>query len=290
MPKPPLRPMRRSAADEDDDDFFGRSIARDELSRISEGSREGGSLASSTFFSAASTSLLSSAAAGPLKLALLQQQQQQQQPHEHSGRLGAGGPSLRVGVAADSAAMAGGATSAAGGVSGIVAAGGSVVGTSSGSSVCGAETAGASPEQLKRMVKAFVEAGVRGQRIEALRRDGQPTSVVFRLSRQVDAFEIAAEAGRAAQRVDLNEVLSICTGGSDCSAELRDAMPIGLDARCTIVDLRDGRCLTLRFGSSQDASVFVQCMKLFVQEVVRERGVGAPHAASTAEAACGGGG
>mmetsp|Transcript_32445 Transcript_32445/g.58210 ORF Transcript_32445/g.58210 Transcript_32445/m.58210 type:complete len:353 (+) Transcript_32445:69-1127(+) len=61
------------------------------------------------------------------------------------------------------------------------------------------------PEALKRIVKAFVESGVRGRRAEALRGDGRPQQVVFRLSRQVDAFEVAPEGGRGAHSVALAE-------------------------------------------------------------------------------------
>ncbi|CAE7234225.1 unnamed protein product, partial [Symbiodinium pilosum] len=98
---------------------------------------------------------------------------------------------------------------------------------------------------LREIVKAFVEIGVRGRLVEALRGDGRPQPVVFRLSREVDAFEIGPEAGRG-HRVALTEVSAVYTGCSPRAKELAATMP-GLDASCAVVDLTDGRCLSLRF-------------------------------------------
>eukprot|EP00408_Alexandrium_pacificum_P030373 CAMPEP_0171291142 /NCGR_PEP_ID=MMETSP0790-20130122/71502_1 /TAXON_ID=2925 /ORGANISM="Alexandrium catenella, Strain OF101" /LENGTH=191 /DNA_ID=CAMNT_0011760861 /DNA_START=48 /DNA_END=620 /DNA_ORIENTATION=+ len=75
-----------------------------------------------------------------------------------------------------------------------------------------APAAGAEAEALRRTVKAFVELGVRGRRVEALRRDRQAQPVLFRLSRHVDAFEIVPEGGRASQRVHLGEVAGVYMG------------------------------------------------------------------------------
>merc|ERR1719171_2412356 len=124
-------------------------------------------------------------------------------------------------------------------------------------------------EVLRKTVKAFVESGVRGRRIEALRRDGKTQPVMFRLSRQVDAFEIAPEGGRASHTVHLTEVASVYRGNdARAQSDLASSLP-GLDAHCAVVDLRDGRCLTFRFPVAE-AETFAQCMQIFVNEVQRE--------------------
>eukprot|EP00440_Ansanella_granifera_P073276 gb/GFBE01079514.1/.p1 GENE.gb/GFBE01079514.1/~~gb/GFBE01079514.1/.p1 ORF type:complete len:240 (+),score=32.27 gb/GFBE01079514.1/:1-720(+) len=136
------------------------------------------------------------------------------------------------------------------------------------------------PAALREIVKAFVEAGVRGRRAEALRSDGRPQQVVFRLSRQVDSFEIGPEGARG-HSVSLTEVSAVYTGDHPkAQKELAQTMP-GLDATCAVVDLRDGRCLTLRFpvdgeakGHAAEAQVFAHCMQIFVNEVRRETGSG----------------
>jgi len=145
---------------------------------------------------------------------------------------------------------------------------------------------------FREIVKAFVEIGVRGRLVEALRGDGRAQPVVFRLSREVDAFEIGPEPGRG-HRVALTEVSAVYTGSSERAKELATTMP-GLDASCAVVDLADGRsahswhltrakalktrCLSLRFpvdrGGSEaqvaEAQVFAHCMQIFVNEVRRE--------------------
>merc|ERR1712125_211317 len=111
--------------------------------------------------------------------------------------------------------------------------------------------------------------GVRGRRLEALRRDGQVQSVLFRLSRQVDAFEIAPESGKASHTIRLTEVVGIYSGNdARTQQDLACSLP-GLDAQCAVVDLRDGRCLTFRFPEAE-AKTFVLCMQIFVNEVQRE--------------------
>lgn len=137
-----------------------------------------------------------------------------------------------------------------------------------------------SSEVLRQTVKAFVESGVRGRRIEALRRDGRAQPVVFRLSRKVDAFEITPEGGLSAHTINLTEVACIYKGDdARAQSDLATSLP-GLDRDCAVVDLHDGRCLTFRFpaiatDSSRDsgaveAETFAQCMQLFVDEVQRE--------------------
>eukprot|EP00439_Symbiodinium_sp_Y106_P067322 s1078_g11.t1 len=63
---------------------------------------------------------------------------------------------------------------------------------------------------FREIVKAFVEIGVRGRLVEALRGDGRAQPVVFRLSREVDAFEIGPEPGRG-HRVALTEASSFAS-------------------------------------------------------------------------------
>lgn len=289
MPRPQVRPGLEPL-EEDVEELFGRSIVRDDLSRISEGTYEGGSITSSAFQSAASSALMSFTSAGVLRAAvqsqqqLLQQHHTQQQPQRRSGTASTasaassgsvGGSAAERGFAGAAAAAPAAAAPAMGPATSSRSTG-SDSGRSTGGASPSADASGASPEQLKRIVKTFVEVGVRGQRIEALRPNGQPAAVTYRLSRQVDAFEIAGEGGRGVQRVELTEVVMLCVGGPHCPPELGAAVPGAADARCAFVDLRDGRCLTLRFPSEQEAATFVQCMRLFVQELTRERGAGTP--------------
>lgn len=112
---------------------------------------------------------------------------------------------------------------------------------------------------------------MRGRRLVAMRRDGRPLPAIFRLSREVDTFELAAEGGSGFQKVELAEIASVCSGGDE--AALRDLSEVipGLDSACAVVDLRDGRCITLRFPAAAEASTFVRCMLIFAQEVRRER-------------------
>jgi len=110
---------------------------------------------------------------------------------------------------------------------------------------------------------------VRGRRIEALRRDGKIQPVLFRLSRQVDAFEIAPEGGRSSHTVHLTEVACVYRGNdARAQSDLASEVP-GLDGHCAVVDLHDGRCLTFRFPEAE-AETFTLCMQIFVNEVQRE--------------------
>jgi len=240
-------------------------LVHDELSRISEGSREGVSVASSTYYSAASgtpsSALLNTrdrhffTAAGSIRTP---------QP-----QIGGRGASQGVPLAETPASAQRSAEQARS--------------TSKAASAGTWEDA----DFLRRIVKAFVELGVRGRRVQALRRDGQEQAVVFRLSRQVDSFEIEPEGGKASQTVDLAEVAAVYAGDdARLSAELSRALP-GLDGRCAVMDLRGGKVLALRFppelgGEATKATAFVRCMQLFVQEVQREKATGPP----APEAAC----
>jgi hypothetical protein len=152
----------------------------------------------------------------------------------------------------------------------------------------------ASPEMFSRtMVKAFVEAAVRGLHIEALLSDGSGQPVVFRLCRQIDAFELRADPGGAVNRISLSQVAAVRTGGGGeeqlrrCGlAELvpelvgRRASPaagaqvmLSRSRRVAVVELVDQRCLALRFpdtrtenggeASEDRALAFTRCMTLF---------------------------
>ncbi|CAK9028969.1 unnamed protein product [Durusdinium trenchii] len=121
--------------------------------------------------------------------------------------------------------------------------------------------------------EAFVELGVRGRKALVLRGDGRTQEVLFRLSRQVDSFEIGPEGVRG-HRVPLTEVSAVYTGNSLQAKELTTP---GLDATCAVVDLTDGRSLMLRFpvetsAQAAEAQIFAHCMQIFVNEVRRESG------------------
>jgi len=115
------------------------------------------------------------------------------------------------------------------------------------------------PESLRQTVKEFVEAGVRGRRLQVLRRDGQTQKVTFRLSRRVDAFEVLPEGGVSGRSVGLGEVSAVRSGNE---------LP-GLDCSCAVVELHDSRCLALRFPEASEAQSFTLCMRLFADEVRR---------------------
>mmetsp|Transcript_10215 Transcript_10215/g.16616 ORF Transcript_10215/g.16616 Transcript_10215/m.16616 type:complete len:242 (+) Transcript_10215:89-814(+) len=230
-----LRPQ-----DDDEDSLFTHSLVRDNLSHISEGSNEAGSLASSAYHSAVSGSRRTPStmndrqfmtAAGVMRFA----------PRPPSGVL-ATGDTRALEISAPTMPLTG------------------AFGNSK-------DVLTTDADALRRTVKAFVESGVRGRRLEALRRDGQVQPVTFRLSRQVDSFEIAPESGKASHTVRLTEVASIYSG-DDARVDFDLGIP-GLDGQCAVVDLRDGRCLTFRFPGGE-AKTFVSCMQIFVNEVQRE--------------------
>lgn len=248
--------------------MFGRSVAGDGLSAITEGSNEAGSVTSSAYFSAVSGATPASG------------------PHCTLRHGGLGGRefltvagALRLPATPSAATERPAAASAA-------AKPRDCAGTSLSSTAPPAGTAAGSfaaqvaedPELLRRTVKAFVEAGVRGRRVEVLRRDGRIQPVVFRLSRQVDAFEVAAEAGTSSHVIGLVDVLAVYTGDdARAQGELAASLP-GLDQHCAVVDLRDGRCLAFRFPDAarrQEAATFAHCMQIFADEVRRECGGGA---------------
>lgn len=256
----------------DDELLFGSRTENDTLSRISEGSNEASNITSSTYFSATSSSTpaglaargavtrdflttagalrLLSPGAAPASPLLPRSPKQRASP--------------RVVAASGASAGAGGAPAHA------------AEGTSGSRSQASGSGGGPSqdPDVIKKTVKAFVEAGVRGRRLEVLRRDGQLQQVTFRLSRQVDSFEIAPEGGRTSHTVSLNEVAAVYTGDDvRAQGELAASLP-GLDGNTAVVDLCDGRCLAFRFleaSPRREAETFAHCMQIFAQEVSRER-------------------
>lgn len=249
--------------------LFGRSLVHDELSCITEGSNEAGSVAS-TYFSAASASLVNSYADGSSREQI---NKAGRLPQRHDGGAAALG---------DCAGMACGRSSGSRG--GRVRAAGYVCGSTPSSTVF--QRPDDDPAALRSIIRAFVEAGVRGRRLEVLRRDGESQRATFRLSRQVDAFEISGEGAKSGHTVRLAEVVAVFLGTDPRAGAqgLDDLMP-GLGADCVVVDLRDGRCLALRLpvdveappkdaaaATALGAEAFVHCLQLFARELQRERG------------------
>lgn len=126
------------------------------------------------------------------------------------------------------------------------------------------------------LVRAFVKSAVNGRRVEVVRNRGALQSMVFRLCRDVDSFELAPEYGGDAQVVSLMDVASIQRGNSaQAKRDFAALLPRGLlDGFCIIVELLDGRCLVFRFVGSEttaDAAAFVRCMLIFKRELQRQR-------------------
>lgn len=246
----------------DDDPIFGRSVVgRDALSKISEGSNEAGSVTSSHYFSVTSSALASRATpvggAGASRDflttvgALRLSPQPEEQPETQRPASGTSSSSV--------------------------------------TSVPGGSSSNQDAETLRKTVKAFVEAGVRGRRLEVLRRDGQPQVVTFKLSRKVDSFEIETQAGRPSHTIGLNEVAAVFVGADkQLQVDLAASLP-GLDENCAVVDLVDGRCLAFRFPhnghGSREADIFASCMQIFANEVSRERGQNSSAGGSSAHTA-----
>lgn len=126
------------------------------------------------------------------------------------------------------------------------------------------------PEFLKSIVKDFVEAGVRGRKLDALRRDGRTRQTQFRLDRNLDAFEILEEGRSSAHHISLDEISALTLGDEVQMREEKNIeLPSNLDQTCTVVDFYDGRCLVFRFPEVGDAVSFKLCMQLFTDEVRR---------------------
>lgn len=243
MPQPPLRGRRRNGGGDVPTGYVTSSAVGDGLSRISENSKEGGSIASSSFFSAASGTQSSSPVA----------------PR-------------------DSHPLA----TLSGGLLGAVACQDERIGTHKAPAfpTTGHSTS-SNTEFPKAVVKAFVELGVRGRQAEALRPGGQPQPIVFRLSRHVDSFEVEHD-GKLSEAIHFAEVVSIHSRNDARYHKLiADSLPgeaiPGLDENCAIIELKDGRCLALRFPAAMSndaasAATFIRCMRVFVHEVSREHG------------------
>jgi len=264
----PLRRRRKSGQDSEDEAPFGPSLVRDNLSRISEGSNEAPSVTSSAYYSLqSSVSGLSppvvrvtargGGGGGGADTAAATAQQQgsaglPSRPVDRAFHTSAGPLRLPPGQSRSTRAAAAPSTSS-----------------------CGSQslaTPQGNVEALRQTVKAFVESGVRGRIIEALRQNGQTQLICFRLSRDVDAFEIAPEGAAASHTVRLLEVASVYTGAAALAqgGDFVSSLP-GLDGRCAVVDLKDGRCLTFRFPEGQEeAETFAACMQIFANEVQRE--------------------
>lgn len=126
------------------------------------------------------------------------------------------------------------------------------------------------PEFLKSIVKDFVEAGVRGRRLDALRHDGRTRPTHFRLDRQLNAFEIMEEGRSIVHRISLDEISALTLGDEVQMREEENIdLPGTLDQTCAVVDFYDGRCLVFRFSEVGEAVSFKLCMQLFTDEVRR---------------------
>mmetsp|Transcript_75979 Transcript_75979/g.146822 ORF Transcript_75979/g.146822 Transcript_75979/m.146822 type:complete len:251 (+) Transcript_75979:42-794(+) len=233
MPQPLLRGRRRGAGKDDFNGYATSSAVGDGLSRISENSKEGGSIASSGFLSAVSGTQSSSAVASrdshPLAI-------------PKGGLLGA--------VVSQDEALGRRKTPAV-----------STTGHSN------------SDTDLPRaVVKAFVEQGVRGLQGEALRPGGQPQPIVFRLSRHVDSFEVEQD-GKLSQAIYLTEVVSIhsridSSPGDAIPGLDENCAIIELeDGRCLAL-----RFPPVVGNEAASAATFIRCMRVFVHEVRREHG------------------
>jgi hypothetical protein len=126
---------------------------------------------------------------------------------------------------------------------------------------------------LRVVVKVFVESAVRGCIVEALCDNGQARSVIFRLSRRVDAFELTPCEGGASCKVRLEDVVRTWLGNEAWVQHELGSRLQGLDETCAVVECSDGRCLTLHFhggnqcGGAEEAMNFVRCMQAFVSEL-----------------------
>lgn len=129
--------------------------------------------------------------------------------------------------------------------------------------------------ELRMLVRAFVEQAVRGRPVEVLRPAPRAGAhpMVFRLSREVDSFELLAPAADASSSsagrvaVALADVTEVQTAAA-LSSELLRQLP-NLDCRCAVVTLRDGRSVALRLDSKSDAEAFARVLQLLAIELKR---------------------
>lgn len=130
--------------------------------------------------------------------------------------------------------------------------------------------------ELRMLVRAFVEQAVRGRPVEVLRPAPRAGAhpMLFRLSREVDSFELlapaAADAGSSTAgrvAVALADVAEVQAAAAP-SPELSRQLP-NLDGRCAVVSLRDGRSVALRLGTRADAEAFARVLQLLAMELKR---------------------
>lgn len=121
------------------------------------------------------------------------------------------------------------------------------------------------------MVRAFVEAGVRGRALEVLRRSSEHPwrPMLFKLRRQVDAFEMVSVGDGGSASVQLVDVTRVNFGGTREVALAPEDAP-----RAVVMELRDGRCLGFRLPSPAEADAFGSCLQLLADEARREGGTG----------------
>lgn len=239
-----------SLSDSDEDQLWGRG--RGPLSKISEGSNES---TPTTYFSAASGSRPSGGshpnrkAASPLVREFMTAQGPMRLPLHSDAR-----PDSKANSGEDREAQH---------------AAGRVAGSQHDPEVIQDTLIRKNPEFLKKLVKEFVETSVRGRKLEVLRRDGRAQSVMFRLERQLDAFEVAPEGAKSIHRVSLSEVAAVHMGDEPEVQECFAKDIPGVDRSCAVLALFDGRCLTFRFMEVGDADGFKLCIQLFADEVRR---------------------
>merc|ERR1712062_135416 len=99
-----------------------------------------------------------------------------------------------------------------------------------------------------KMIESFVKSSVRGRSIDVLCVEGSLRPILFRLSRSVDSFELIPEDGGRIHTIYLMRILSVTACGTDPQTMGEFAHLVnGLDDQCTVVELHDGSCFTLRF-------------------------------------------
>jgi len=113
-------------------------------------------------------------------------------------------------------------------------------------------------------VQAFVNMTVQGRKVEVLRCGGSSQVMMFQLSRHVDAFDLSTEEG-VVHTVKLGDIRAIHTGRrAEC--EFGVLLP-ELDRSCMVLELRDRRCLAIRFPNEDAVADFARCMFVFAVEL-----------------------
>jgi len=121
-----------------------------------------------------------------------------------------------------------------------------------------------SPAHVKKAVKKFVEQGVRGRDISLMRRDGSYIDGIFKLSRQVDFFEIVT-AGKMCEvmthRIEVTDIGAAATGGTSVIIEL-------VDGRVLTIDLATGPTAKDAFREAENWGL---CLQMFAEEASKRR-------------------